>query len=980
MRSILTFLIVAACHLAPFAQSFHTWEYDDAQPSPNISAYHQGIERVFGNGYLIYGSYSPVGVNNNFPFLTRLNDQGNELWVRNYDYFSSAPFTTWPGGSIFREFLLTRDGGFILEALGSKDWMVKFDAAGDTLWTKQYRPGTFLGGACTDELPNGNLLYNIGINDTSPSLTSPELVWTDSAGNPIDTLLYTGIPISQLSSVDVTDDHGAYMVGFDSTNNFIAARIDSAGTLLWDSLFYTHALSNGTHPRGAKVTPDQGLVHCFERKRGNSAPNNTRPVWEFHKLNPTGGTDWQVTVPDDFGFPLTWQPATLAWTLREDGSVLVAVQDSQYVRLMAIAVNGTPLWDTIMSRPPGYNLLNSRGICRGVENTNSFASCGFYFFQGVQRAYALGSDSLGDFRYAVVQGTVFDDDNPNCIQDTGEPGLAYSVVVDDFGQIKALTDANGDYEFVMGTGSKTFTVHPAGNNWFPMWSVSCPTSDSLTATYSGVPQVDTLSGGDFAMEKLLTCPLMYIDIGTPFIRYCSTSSYSANYCNLGSDSAFNAHVVLVLDSGLTNFTASLPFTVVGLDSFQIDLGNVGPGECGQFQFSATDACQMPFVPLTRCVEAHIYPDSFCGPPPAAWSGAEVQVEGWCNGNDTVWFRISNIGTAAMQATQGVWVVEDDILRQTGHVQLNAGEDSTFFRPANGATWTTMVAQVPGFPWPSIPRATVEACGTDSSGSVHTGFVTSFEDDDRMPWRSIDCQQIRAAVDPNDKTGFPTGVGPMRKIFANAEMEYLIRFQNTGTDTAFTVTIRDSLPSHLDLTSFISGVSSHAYSMAILPGNVVEWTFAQIMLPDSNVDEAGSHGFVKFRIMQQEDLPNGTRIENSAGIIFDYMPPVITNTAFHTIGELELVVNLDEPSESAPAHITVYPNPCVDHATFDLDAYYKNVRLAVYDLQGRQIRMVNVGNGNRIRLDVEGLPQGMHVFKITAKGQQIGSGRLLVKAR
>jgi uncharacterized repeat protein (TIGR01451 family) len=420
--------------------------------------------------------------------------------------------------------------------------------------------------------------------------------------------------------------------------------------------------------------------------------------------------------------------------------------------------------------------------------------------------------------------------------------------------------------------------------------------------------------------------------------------------------------------------------MVGQDSFQVNLGNIAPGQCGQFHFTVAVPCVLPFSPLTHCVTAHAYPDSLCGPPPANWNGAFVQVEGWCAEQDTVWFRVRNSGTAAMAASSGIWVVEDDILRQTGQVQLNAGQDSSFFVLSNGSTWATLVDQVPNYPWPSIPRAIIEACGTDTNGGFSTGFVTQFEEDDRSPWLATDCHPIITAVDPNDKTGFPNGFGAQHRIYANGEMEYMIRFQNTGSDTAFKVTIRDILPPHLDLQSFVSGASSHPYTVNFLPGNAVEWTFDNILLPDSNVNEALSHGFVKFRMMQNANLSDGTRIENEAGIIFDYMPPVITNTAFHTIGELELIVSIEEQQELAATPITVYPNPCVETAHFDLGKPYKQVYLQVYDLNGRLVRVVSAGNTQQIDLQREGLIAGMYVFRIAAGEAVIGSGKLIVRNR
>ncbi|MBL0071787.1 MAG: hypothetical protein IPP34_08225 [Bacteroidetes bacterium] len=54
------------------------------------------------------------------------------------------------------------------------------------------------------------------------------------------------------------------------------------------------------------------------------------------------------------------------------------------------------------------------------------------------------------------------------------------------------------------------------------------------------------------------------------------------------------------------------------------------------------------------------------------------------------------------------------------------------------------------------------------------------------------------------------------------------------------------------------------------------------MPHKSINESGSQGFVTFRIVPFQGLPDGTVINNEAGIYFDYNPPVITNTAFVTL--------------------------------------------------------------------------------------------------
>ncbi|MEZ4738444.1 MAG: hypothetical protein R2818_03590 [Flavobacteriales bacterium] len=72
-------------------------------------------------------------------------------------------------------------------------------------------------------------------------------------------------------------------------------------------------------------------------------------------------------------------------------------------------------------------------------------------------------------------------------------------------------------------------------------------------------------------------------------------------------------------------------------------------------------------------------------------------------------------------------------------------------------------------------------------------------------------------------------------------DYTIRFQNTGTDTAFTVVVTDTLPATLDITSFEMGAASHPFIVSFRTGRVVEWRFPNI-LSDSNRERGRVMGY------------------------------------------------------------------------------------------------------------------------------------------
>lgn len=137
--------------------------------------------------------------------------------------------------------------------------------------------------------------------------------------------------------------------------------------------------------------------------------------------------------------------------------------------------------------------------------------------------------------------------------------------------------------------------------------------------------------------------------------------------------------------------------------------------------------------------------------------------------------------------------------------------------------------------------------------------------------------IRGAIDPNDKQESHNGTLTLTELADGKPLLYTIRFQNTGTDTAFTVVIRDTLDANTDWTSLQMIGASHNYEFAIKDGKYCTWTFNNILLADSNVNEPLSHGYIAFRIKPKAGLALGSQIKNNASIYFDFMPPVMTNT-------------------------------------------------------------------------------------------------------
>lgn len=177
--------------------------------------------------------------------------------------------------------------------------------------------------------------------------------------------------------------------------------------------------------------------------------------------------------------------------------------------------------------------------------------------------------------------------------------------------------------------------------------------------------------------------------------------------------------------------------------------------------------------------------------------------------------------------------------------------------------------------------------------------------DNTPADNIDTllQIVTGSFDPNDKTETHGGVITAAQVSGAEALTYLIRFQNTGTDTAFNITVRDTLDARLDWNSLQMIASSHANQLSITDGNKLSWQFNDIKLPYTGIDEPNSHGYIAYSIKPKPTVVPGDTIRNTAGIYFDYNLPIATNTektAVLLLSPLPVTLTLFQAAEESGA--------------------------------------------------------------------------------
>lgn len=570
----------------------------------------------------------------------------------------------------------------------------------------------------------------------------------------------------------------------------------------------------------------------------------------------------------------------------------------------------------------------------------------------------------------IITGNIVLDQNQNC-EDDVEQGLQQWVVkaVSASGAFFGISDDEGNYNIPVPQGNYSVELVPQN----PYFSENCTGIGS--ATIQEEAAIDTVN---FYPEILIECPFLRVDISTPFLRRCFDNIYSVNYCNTGTQIAEGVYVEVTFDELIEYDYASIEVSNQIGNTFIFEIGEVGVNECGSFLIHVNVDCEA-VLGQTLCAEVNIFPDTNCVAPSSEWSGAEVEIQGDCN-DDEVKFIIKNNGVGDMLMDETYIVIEDGIILFSEPVPFNltSGEDLELTFPANGSTYICQATQVDNYPGISTPIEFVEACGVNEVGTFSTGYATQYSEDDNNPTFSIDCQEVIGAFDPNDKRGFPKGIGESFIIQRGQDIEYHIRFQNTGTDTAFTVIIEDDISPHLDLATLKLGASSHNYELDIIEGDKLRFVFENIRLVDSFANEPASHGFLKFKIDQKAALPLGTVIENEAGIFFDFNEPVITNTTNHTIGEPAFIYDPVDEVLLSDVEIKVMPNPMEKEARIILEGEpLQNAQFVLYNAFGSLERTVKF-TGNELLLKKKRLAAGVYYFEIIENGLRIGFSKLLIQ--
>ncbi|MFT6336357.1 MAG: putative repeat protein (TIGR01451 family) [Halioglobus sp.] len=436
--------------------------------------------------------------------------------------------------------------------------------------------------------------------------------------------------------------------------------------------------------------------------------------------------------------------------------------------------------------------------------------------------------------------------------------------------------------------------------------------------------------------------------------------------NMGSAIMPNASVTISLDEFLTISAASMPFTDLGNGMYQFNLGDLAPGAAGQIFLDIDTECSDDVIlDQSLCITAEMSPISDCAIIDG-YTGPDINIIGECT-PDSVKFLISNTSGNMLIPYEFI-VIEDEILRSQENIILLAGESETIGKEANGSTFSLVTNQVAENLFSRQISAFVEACSGNGM-DVRVGYANMFPLNDEEPHLDIECLEVRGSFDPNDKNGLPSGFTITRNIDIGILIDYTIRFENIGNDTAFTIKVEDEIANELDLSTLQVLGSSHEVTITSQDRNLI-FTFPNANLTPPMQDCILAQGYVKFQIAHQEGLALRTAIRNQAEIFFDFNSPIITNETFHTLG-LDFPTSTNKVEENSK-ELQISPNPAQNLIRLNIGEEIQGEVLAV-DLYGQHHSLLKSSN----LYDISHLVPGFYIIK-TNQNKTSYVGKLIIQ--
>lgn len=475
------------------------------------------------------------------------------------------------------------------------------------------------------------------------------------------------------------------------------------------------------------------------------------------------------------------------------------------------------------------------------------------------------------------------------------------------GNFYSSTDEDGSYSVKVDSGSYTVNQIIPQN----VKNIFNPLCYSEVGYSVEIESSESITNMDFHNE-VLDCSILNIDVISDRQRACFLNGIVVSVCNQGSIPVENIKLNVVLPPIAKAIESTLPWDFYEDSLLQFTIPEIDPLGCYNISISDSIICNLSNVNSTVCIKANIGQyDNKCYD---EISHPKLELKGWTE-NNFGRFSIKNSNRFPLQDSCIIRLYDNDTLVYNGKGFLKE-KDSLIINYPN--TTSTLKLYLEYQFVEDVIEKGLEIIENDNSGKYsNTSYYEDISED-----YEVFCLNVSYSFDPNDKKVSPVGIGNEGYIKNEDILEYVIRFQNTGSDTAYRVVIVDTLDASVDLESFEQGEVSHNYKLELSGKDrpILKWIFENINLPDSLTNPMKSNGYVKFSVGLKPEIANGTEIFNKASIFFDINYPIETNATMNTVWENTFVdqnksslvsfgnVLLSKNDENFDYQVVVFPNP------------------------------------------------------------------------
>lgn len=843
------------------------------------------VAAVPGGGYVIAG-YSLSGANGDKSELSRggydfwlvkIDENGDKIWDKRFggtgeDYAYSIVHAPGGGYVVAGATNSGANGDVSQPSQGTQDyWLVKIDEDGTKIWDKRFGSNVAESAYSIAAAASGGYLV-LGYTNAQPGgdVSQPSkggqdfwLVRVDENGNKIWDKRFGGSLDDRGQSVVASPDGGFVLAGLtfspadgdlsqpsQGSSDFWTIKINTDGNLVWEKRF------GGSNPESVnRVTVLPGGGYLFAGPSTSGAEGDKSEISQ-------GGDDFWIVKTDETG--------TKIWDKRFGGSGTDRARSVAVLPSGGYVVTGESSSDVdgdktqptqgssdywlvrftdCSSGPPQFivQLTPSGAVCPGAEVELVAQSDSAYVY--TWQPGNLTGNTISIAPTVTTIYTILAVGNGGCfVYQTIEVPVAPTVpeiiyLSMNFGDTLTLSPGGGTaFRWLpVGDTTETIQVTEPGTYLASVSYGSCGRrfqfvvdTSGVVAGISGSVYVDSNENGQRDAEEP-PVPNRPVFLLKPTGEWVSTTSSDSSGFYWAPWPATGSYRVKVQP-----LSTEIPISEPNLQGeYNETISNLAEIRASRnFGFKAyTD------------VSVTVAPVGFFRPG-FAW---RLRVQYCNNGNNTI-----NAGEVS--------VLVDPILEYAGqtvfpYAVLEPGE----------CRWIDLTG--------IVPVSTQNQLGAPVTGKA---MIVPMIDEKPENNEFSYVGAIQGSYDPNDKTTFVEGRTSGEYAMEGERIEYRVRFQNTGTDTAFTVVVRDTLDTTiLDLTTIELVGTSHPVHFR-LRGSTAVWQFDNILLPDSNTNEALSHGWIVFRVNSRTGNSCDTQTENRVSIYFDFNDPVVTDYAITTL--------------------------------------------------------------------------------------------------